>query len=72
MTQSIAIFDNINGTEQVRELTDDEFAELLVERKQFAEEKKKRIEEIEIKALAKKAVSEKLGLTEEEAAVLLA
>lgn len=71
MTESIAIFDNINGVEQVRELTENELAELLAERERFAEDKKKRIEEIETKALAKKAVLEKLGLTEEEAAVLL-
>lgn len=66
------ILNAITGEEIVREMTDDEQAERNAQIATYAATKAERLAESAAKLAAKEAVLEKLGLTAEEAAALLA
>lgn len=61
------IIDAVTGEESWRDFTKDEIAALEAQQKEIAAS----LAALEEKQLAKKAILEKLGLTEEEAKVLL-
>ena len=58
--------------EQILELTDEEIAQLEADRKAYEAEKAKQEVEAAERAEAKSALLEKLGITEDEAKLLLA
>ena len=58
--------------EQILELTDEEIAQLEADRKAYEAEKAKQDAEAAERAEAKSALLEKLGITEDEAKLLLA
>ena len=58
--------------EQILELTDEEIAQLEADRKAYEAEKAKQKAEAAERAEAKSALLEKLGITEDEAKLLLA
>ena len=58
--------------EQILELTDEEIAQLEADRKAYEAEKAKQEAEAAKRAEAKSALLEKLGITEDEAKLLLA
>jgi len=58
--------------EQILELTDEEIAQLEADRKAYEAEKAKQETEAAERAEAKSALLEKLGITEDEAKLLLA
>lgn len=73
MTEKIMIgyADAAAGTNEIREATDEEKNELLEAQKLILEENLKRAEQETSKAAARQALLDKLGLTEEEAKLLL-
>ena len=72
MTELIAYFNNETNAEEVREMTPNELAEFELTRISFAEEKATRLAEAEAKAAQKAALLDRLGITEDEAKLLLA
>jgi hypothetical protein len=67
----ISITDVITGETVDREMTDDELAQLEIDRQETAARLEAEIADQQAKALAKAALLERLGMTAEEAALLL-
>jgi hypothetical protein len=71
MSELIAYFNNETGDQEVRQMTNEELVDLENTRQSFAQEKAEREENEKQLNLAKQAVLAKLGLTLEEAQVLI-
>jgi len=72
MSELTTYFDNETGAKEVRQMTPNELKDLEETRISFAEEKAIRLAETEAKAAQKAALLDRLGITEEEAKLLLA
>lgn len=67
MTLQIKIVDCETGEEMIRDMTKDELAQVEIDKKEALAQNK----EMEAKAAARQAILDRLGLTEEEARLLL-
>lgn len=72
MLNKIAYFDNSTKEVEIREMTNEEKLELEETRLSFVSEQEIKTQEERAKATAKADLLEKLGITEEEAKLLLA
>jgi hypothetical protein len=71
MTLEIGIFDAITNENIVREMTDDEKAIRMAEIADWEKDKADKLAEVEAKESAKSELLAKLGITADEAALLL-
>jgi hypothetical protein len=71
MKPFISIADALTGSIEVREMTDEEFAVYQEDSARREAKIAKRLEELDAKQLQREQVLERLGITEEEAKLLL-
>lgn len=71
MNDNIAIYDHITGENIIRQATDEEQKIINEERETNTKAREKRLLEIEAKTAQRQALWSRLGLTEEEARILL-